>query len=57
MAKNDTYKKVRTFNFPGWTIKVHIPDLTPEEHKARIKRIHNAAADLLRETEKMRNVM
>ena len=57
MAKNDTYKEVRTFNFPGWTIRVHIPDLTPEEHKARIKRIHNAAADLLRETEKMRNVM
>ena len=57
MAKNDTYKEVRIFTYPGWTIKVHIPDLTPAEREARMKILHNAAADLLREQEKKKNAM
>ena len=45
----DTYKEVRTFEFPNWVIRVHIPDLTEEERARRMKAIHNAAADLLKE--------
>lgn len=52
MAKTDTYKEVRTFNYPGWTIRVHIPDLTPEERQRRMKAIERAAADVLRAAEK-----
>lgn len=52
MAKSDTYKEVRTFNYPGWIIRVHIPDLTPEERARRMKAIERAAADVLRAAEK-----
>lgn len=52
MAKCDTYKEVRTFNFPNFTIRVHIPDLTEDELKRRMQRIHNAAASLLLSEEK-----
>ena len=44
----DTYKEVRTFSFPGMTVRVHIPDLTDEERIRRMKSIHNQAANLLR---------
>jgi len=44
----DTYKEVKTFESPGWIIRVHIPDLTEEERARRMKQIHNAAADLMK---------
>lgn len=50
----DTYKEVRTFEYPGWgTIRVHIPDLTEDERKRRHKELERAAARLLREVEKI----
>lgn len=48
MACGDTYKEIRTFEFPGMIARVHIPDLTPEERSRRMKIIHQAAANLLK---------
>lgn len=44
---SDTYKEVRTFEYPNMTVRVYIPDLTPEERARRMKAIHDAAAQLL----------
>ncbi len=44
----DTYKEVKTFSFENMTVRVHIPDLTEEERKRRMKKIHTAAANLLK---------
>ncbi len=49
MSKNnDTYKEVRTIIFPNCVARVHIPDISEEERKRRMKRIEKAAADLLK---------
>ena len=48
----DTYKEVRTFNFPGMVARVHIPDLTPEVRAARMAAIQKQAARLLMSAEK-----
>ena len=48
MKTQDTYKDVRTFEFPGMIVRVHIPNLTPEEKSKRMKSIHNQAANLLK---------
>lgn len=51
MAKTkDTYKEVRTYETPGWVVRVHIPDLTPEERTKRLEAIKQAAADLVLNT-------
>lgn len=48
MAKTkDTYREVRTYETPGWVVRVHIPDLTPEERAKRMEAIKQAAADLV----------
>ena len=48
MAKSkDTYKEVRTYETPGWVVRVHIPDLTPAERAKRMEAIKQAAADLV----------
>lgn len=44
----DTYKEVKTFESPGWVIRVHIPDLTEEERKKRRKELEKAAARFLK---------
>lgn len=49
MKGQDTYKEVITFNFPNMIARVHIPDLTEEEHNRRMKIIHDAAAELLKQ--------
>lgn len=46
--EKDLYKEVRYFDFPNMTVRVHIPELTPDERTRRIKAIHKAAAELLR---------
>ncbi len=46
--KTDTYKEVRTFNFPGMTARVYIPNLTQEERTKRLNLIHNEAMNLLK---------
>lgn len=48
MKCTDTYKEVRVFEFPDAVVRVHIPDLTEEERARRMKRLHDAAADLLK---------
>jgi hypothetical protein len=48
MKTIDTYKEVRTLEFPGMIARVHIPVLTPEERSARMQCIHNQAANLLK---------
>lgn len=45
---NDTYKEVRTIIFSDCVARVHIPDISEEERKRRMKRIEKAAADLLK---------
>lgn len=48
MQNQDTYKEVKTFTYLNATIRVHIPDLAPEERARRMKAIHKAAANLLK---------
>ena len=48
----DSYKEVRTFEYPGLVARVYIPDLTPEERDRRMKTIHNQAANLLKKVAK-----
>ena len=54
MKQQDTYKEVRVFEYPGWKIRVHIPDLTEEERARRMKQIEKAAVDLILSTESRR---
>lgn len=51
MKKQDTYKEVRIFEFPGMVARVYIPDLTPEERNRRMKAIYKEAANLLKVAE------
>ena len=44
----DTYKEVRTLEFPGMIARVHIPDLSQEERSKRMKAVHKQAAELLK---------
>ena len=46
-------KEVRTFLYPNMVVRVHFPDLSDEEQKRRMKKIHKSAEELLKET--MRN--
>ena len=48
--KEDTYKEVRTFTYPNAIVRVHIPDLTPDERNRRMQRVKKAAEDLLKAT-------
>lgn len=43
---------VKTFEFPGMVARVFSPILTDEERKKRMKAIHDAAANLLKEVER-----
>ena len=52
MKQQDTYKEVRTFIIENAVVRVHIPDITEEEHARRMKIIEKAAADLLISVEK-----
>lgn len=54
MKCQDTYKEVKTIQFPGLVARVYIPELTPEERKARMKAIYKAAANLLKD-QKIKN--
>ncbi len=44
----DSYKEVRTFEYPGLIARVYIPDLTSEERSKRMKTIHKEAEKLLK---------
>lgn len=44
----DTYKEIKTFEFPGMIARVYIPDLTEEERNKRLRAISKQAANLLK---------
>ena len=49
----DEYYPPKIFKYDNVTVRVYSPILTEEEHERRMKKIHDAAADLLKErTEK-----
>lgn len=53
MAKsNDTYMEPITIESPGAIIRVYRPILTEEERARRMKRLHDAAAELLKSCKK-----
>ena len=45
----DSIREVLTFHYPNATVRVYFPDISDEEHERRMKRIHDAAAELLKE--------
>ena len=47
MDREITYKEVKTFTFPDAIVRVHIPELTPEEREIRQKILHDAAASII----------
>lgn len=48
----DTYhKEAKVIEFPGMVVRVFSPILTEEEHNRRMKKIHDAAAKLLKSTD------
>jgi len=48
MKQTVTYKEVRVIELPNTIIRVHSPDLTPEERERQMHRIHNAASRLMK---------
>ena len=48
----DTYKEIRTFEFPNMTARVFIPDLTADERAKRMKAIETATINLLKEVKR-----
>jgi ribosome recycling factor len=44
--------EIKVFTYPNAIVRVHFPDLTDEEQKKRMKRIHKAASELLKEKRK-----
>jgi ribosome recycling factor len=45
-------REIKTLTYPNAIVRVHFPALTDEEHKKRMKQIHKAAEDLLKEAVK-----
>lgn len=45
----DTYKEIKTFEYPNMTVRVHVPDLSEEERQRRLKAIQRAVVELLKE--------
>lgn len=41
--------EIKTFVYPNMIVRVHFPDISNEENERRMKRIHDAAAALLKE--------
>ena len=35
--------------YPNMTVRVHYPDISDEENERRMKKLHDAAADILKE--------
>ena len=50
--KEDPIRETQTFYYPNAIVRVHFPDISAEEHERRMKRIRDAAAELLKETMK-----
>ena len=52
MKSADEYTLKATINFPGMVARVFSPVLTEEERNRRMKNIHNAASNLMKEVSK-----
>lgn len=48
----DVYKEVRVFEYPNAIVRVHIPDISEEENRRRMKLVRKAAEELLKEVHK-----
>lgn len=53
--KEDTYSEVRTFTYPNAIVRVHLPDLAPDERERRMRKVKKAAEDLLKSVERRAN--
>jgi hypothetical protein len=42
------YKEVKTIEFPNMVVRVHVPELTPEERAKRMEAIRRTASALLK---------
>jgi hypothetical protein len=51
-AGMDTYKEIKTLQFPNMTARVFIPDLSQEERSKRMKAVQKQAAELLKKVNK-----
>lgn len=49
LLKEQQYKEVKVFQYPNMKIRVHFPDLTPQERTRRMNAIHTQAENLLKE--------
>lgn len=47
----DTYKEVKTFNYPNAVVRVHIPDITEEERERRMNELKKATARFMKAVE------
>ena len=47
-AQADTYKEIKTFEYPNMTIRVHVPDLSDVERNRRFKQLEKATEALLK---------
>lgn len=45
-------REVQVFTYPNAIVRVHYPDLSEEENNRRMKKIQQAAMELLKETRK-----
>jgi hypothetical protein len=43
----DTYKEVMVFQYDNAVVRVHIPDLTPDEQNRRMKEVERTAMQLI----------
>ena len=44
-------RETRVFTYPNAIVRVHFPDLTEEENKKRMKQLHKAAEEILKEVQ------
>lgn len=51
MKKQDTYGEPTVFEYPNAIVRVYRPILSDEEQARRMKQIHKAAEELLKDVE------
>ena len=54
MKKQDTYGEPTVFEYPNAIVRVYRPILSDEEQARRMKQIHKAAEELLKDVERNR---
>ena len=46
--QKDTYKEVKTIYHENAVVRVHIPDITPEEKERRMRELIKAVTELMK---------